>query len=73
MLCDTKMSLLKSFEQAKWEFDLAQRMAGSAVPFEQRVQDQSSAHLNLVNTRLAYVDHVAGCPICAGNRRALDT
>jgi hypothetical protein len=71
MHCDTKMALLKAFEDAVQRFDLADsKLDDSATPFEQRVEDVFSARINLSNARLAYVDHVAGCTICAADRLA---
>jgi hypothetical protein len=53
----TEWLLRKAFVNAVGELDLADS------------ERQSAAHLKMVNARLAFVDHKAGCSVCCALRQ----
>ena len=55
MVCETELGLRKDFEDANQELDLAAS------------EEQTAAHLKMVNARLQLVNHRASCSICAAS------
>jgi hypothetical protein len=60
MVCETELGLRKDFEDAIQELDLAAS------------EEQTAAHLRMVNARIELVNHRASCPICAAIQHRFD-